>query len=210
MPSADRDPRKDQGEFASLTQRDQDFERELRAMIAARHNHPSIMMWVVFNEGWGQFDTERLTEMVKRLDPSRLVDCASGWTDKNVGDVHDIHSYPGPAVPPLEPNRAAVLGEFGGLGLRVDGHTWSKQSWGYKGTLDQEDLTHKYEHLLRRVWKQKEKQGLCAAVYTQITDVETECNGLMTYDRAVLKVDPERAAGANQEAQAPLDRLAHP
>ena len=154
-------------------------------------------MWVVFNEGWGQHDTERLTKWVKELDPSRLVNNASGWTDKKCGDVIDMHNYPGPGSPKPEAHRAAVLGEFGGLGLAVDGHTWSKKTWGYKGTQSLEDLTRNYEKLLAKAWVLKDKAGLSACIYTQLTDVETECNGLLTYDREVNKVIPERAAAVN-------------
>jgi len=174
------------------------FEVELRRLVEGRRNHPSIIMWVVFNEGWGQYDTERLTAWVKELDPSRLVNNASGWADKKVGDVHDVHSYPNPACPPIEANRAAVLGEFGGLGLGIDGHTWKKEHWGYQGMADRDQLTARYEQLLRNVYKMRDSPGLCAAVYTQTTDVEVECNGLMTYDRAMVKGDPERIAAANQ------------
>ena len=174
------------------------FERELRRMIDGRRNHPSVIMWVVFNEGWGQFDTKRLTALVKQHDPSRLANCASGWTDRGTGDAHDLHAYPGPASPEPEAARAAVLGEFGGLGLGVDGHTWSNKTWGYQGMNSKNELTRRYELLLRRVYRLKEKPGLSAAVYTQITDVETEANGLMTYDRAVLKVDAGRVAAVNQ------------
>jgi len=127
---------------------------------------------------------------VKSLDPSRLVDNSSGWTDCGSGDVHDIHSYPGPATPPIEKTRAVVLGEFGGLGLGVDGHTWSAKSWGYQGMASQQELTDRYERLLGRAWEMFENEGLCAGIYTQTTDVETECNGLLTYDRAVAKLDP--------------------
>jgi len=182
----------------------QQFEAELRQMIEQFRNHPSIIMWVVFNEGWGQHDTERYVELVKGLDPSRLVNNASGWTDKRVGDVLDIHSYPGPAAPKPEPNRAGVLGEFGGLGLGVDGHTWTSKHWGYRGTSSSEELTRRYVDLLRRVWALRESQGLSAAVYTQITDVETECNGLLTYDRAVIKVDLDRTAAANRGQVPPI------
>jgi hypothetical protein len=153
---------------------------------------------VVFNEGWGQYDTARLTSWVKKYDPSRLVDCASGWNDMNVGSVHDIHVYPGPGSPDPEPERAAVLGEFGGLGLGVEGHSWSNKTWGYLGTKDSAELTLKYERLLSKVWQLKDKPGLSAAIYTQITDVETEGNGLLTYDRAVIKVDLDRVAAVNR------------
>jgi beta-galactosidase/beta-glucuronidase len=162
------------------------FERELDHLIQARGNHPSIIIWVVFNEGWGQYDTERLTAHVKELDPGRLVNNASGWTDKKVGDVMDIHHYPDPLMPKPEETRASVLGEFGGLGLGLQGHTWSSKSWGYRGVGGAEQLTAAYEKMLARAWQLRE-QGLSAAIYTQITDVETECNGLLTYDRQVIK-----------------------
>ena len=114
------------------------------------------------------------------------------------GDVHDIHVYPGPGSPKPEPNRAAVLGEFGGLGLATEGHMWTSKNWGYRGTKNKDDLTRKYEQLLRGVYKLKDKPGLSAAVYTQTTDVETEANGLLTYDRAVAKMHAERVAAANR------------
>jgi hypothetical protein len=173
------------------------FEKELVALVEQHRNSPSIIMWVPFNEGWGQHDTERLTKMVKELDPTRLVNNASGWVDKGVGDVHDIHAYPGPAAPRVEKDRAIVLGEFGGLGLGVDGHTWSSKAWGYQGMASQADLTEKYVRLLGRLWDLMENDGLCAGVYTQTTDVETEANGLITYDREVLKIDEARVRQAN-------------
>jgi hypothetical protein len=173
------------------------FEVELEAMVQTHRNHPSIIMWVVFNEGWGQHDTERLAARVKEMDPSRLVNNASGWTDKKCGDVIDIHSYPNPVCPALEEKRACVLGEFGGLGLPVEGHMWKKESWGYKGMADAEELTRTYEKLLQKVYELKDKPGLNAAVYTQTTDCEVECNGLLTYDRLV-KGDLARIAAANR------------
>ncbi len=172
------------------------YETELAALVKGRGEHPSIIMWVVFNEGWGQYDTERLTKWVKDTDPSRIVNNASGWTDMKVGDVNDMHHYPDPAMPKPEENRAVVLGEFGGLGLGVDGHTWSKKSWGYRGVGSPEQLTTAYVRAMAAAWRLKD-DGLCAAVYTQITDVETECNGLLTYDRAVIKVDVPRTAAVN-------------
>jgi len=172
------------------------FEDELRRMIDDYINHPSIIMWVVFNEGWGQYDTPRLVEMVEKLDPSRLVDDASGWSDEKVGDVIDVHSYPGPDMPSVEPNRAAVLGEFGGLGLTVKGHTWNEGgSWGYVSFEDKKAITDRFVGLLASVLPLIEK-GLSAAVYTQTTDVEVEVNGMMTYDRAMCKFDEARAKEA--------------
>lgn len=173
------------------------FKTELQRMVTNYWNHPSIIMWVVFNESQGQHDTEALTAMVKALDPSRLVNNASGDTDKNCGDVIDKHSYPGPDSPKPEAHRAAVLGEFGGLGLSLDGHKWAARSWSYKGAANQDALTRGYEKLLSKAWTLKETAGLSAVIYTQFTDLETECNGLLTYDRAVNKVIPERAAAVN-------------
>ena len=174
------------------------FEREWSSVIGALHNHPSIVMWVPFNEGWGQFDTARIVEFTKQLDPTRLVDCASGWTDRGVGDVHDIHVYPGPGMPKLEEKRAAVLGEYGGLGLPVDGHTWQdKKNWGYRTFGTREALTDAFVLLTRQLHPMI-GNGLSAAVYTQTTDVEIEVNGLMTYDRAMIKMDAEKITAANR------------
>ena len=186
------------------------FETELQRMVAGRFNHPSIIVWVLFNEGWGQYDTERLVTWLKALDPSRLVDNASGWTDKRVGDLIDMHSYPGPECPQPESDRASVLGEFGGLGLGLPGHTWSKQFWGYLPMPDTESLSARYCQLLERVHFLRSSFGLSAAVYTQTTDVETECNGLMTYDRAVSKLDPAvvNAANHGDNQESPLHVVA--
>jgi hypothetical protein len=174
------------------------FELELGRMIQTLFSHPSIVMWVPFNEGWGQYDTARIAGWIKHLDPTRLVDNASGWADRGVGDVHDIHAYPGPEAPPNEPARAAVLGEFGGLGLPVKGHTWQdEKNWGYRSFENSEALTEAYVGLIEKL-KGLIENGLSAAVYTQTTDVEIEVNGLMTYDRAVIKMDADRVAEINR------------
>jgi hypothetical protein len=183
------------------------FERELRALIAGRGNHPSIVMWVVFNEGWGQHDTQRYADLVRQLDPTRWVNNASGWTDQRCGDVIDLHSYPGPGMLPPEPARASVLGEFGGLGLPLAGHTWvDKDNWGYVSFADQKALTDAYVQRLEALHPLI-AQGLCAAVYTQTTDVEIECNGWLTYDRAVAKIDVARAAAAAKRLYEPHGAL---
>jgi beta-galactosidase/beta-glucuronidase len=173
----------------------QQFEEELRRMVHDLRNHPSVIVWVLFNEGWGQFDTERLTELVKSLDPHRLVTGASGWDDAGVGDIIDKHDYPEPAAPEGDGRRAVVQGEFGGLAFRVPGRTWSDQTWGYKEVADQQDLFRTCTELLSQARKLKE-EGLSAFVYTQLTDVETEVNGLQTYDRGVLKIDAAAVAAA--------------
>jgi len=179
------------------------FEAELKAMITTFYNHPSIIMWVPYNEGWGQWDTPRIVDMIKKLDSTRLVNNASGWTDRGVGDVHDIHSYPGPAAPLIEENRAAVLGEFGGLGLPVKGHTWQdEKNWGYRSYDTREELTDAYVTLIDNL-RSLIGDGLSAAVYTQTTDVEIEVNGWMTYDRAMIKMDVKKAAAANKRLYLP-------
>lgn len=175
-----------------------EFEAELFHMVTGLENHPSIIAWVLFNEGWGQFDTERLTRQLQRWDPTRLVNNASGWTDMRVGDMIDVHSYPGPDCPIPESRRAAVLGEFGGLGLAVDGHSWSSRSWGYLMLTNSTDLTRRYLRAFKQIWALHRFRGLDAAVYTQTTDVETECNGLLSYDRAVVKIDPSVLRAANR------------
>ena len=185
----------------------QNFRSELKAMIDAFHNYPSIVMWVPFNEGWGQHETEATVAWVKQYDPTRLVNNASGWTDKQVGDVHDIHAYPGPAMPKLEDNRAAVLGEFGGLGLVVRGHLWQEdKNWGYRSFKDADELTDAYQNLMLKLHPLIGK-GLCAAVYTQTSDVEVEVNGLMTYDRAVMKIPVAKLAEMHAALAAPPPKI---
>ena len=208
MPSGDANPQGNDKEIKRSPESARQYETELKAMIDNLHNHPCIIMWVVFNEGWGQFDTQRITEWTKKTDPTRLVNNASGWHDRNVGDLVDAHIYPGPGAPAIEKERAAVLGEFGGLGLAVVGHTWSKETWGYRGAAGKEDLTRKYERLLANVWKLKDEKGLNAAVYTQLTDVETEANGLLTYDRAIVKLDLDRATAVNKGDVSKIPSLA--
>jgi hypothetical protein len=190
-------PKNDAGEVA------RQFEQELKGVIDAFHNHPCIVVWVPFNEGWGQYDTERITAWVQQYDPTRLVNSASGWTDRGVGDIKDIHKYPGPATAPVEEKRAIVLGEFGGLGLPVEAHTWQgKKNWGYRSFKDPESLTQAYLGLIQRL-RPMIGAGLTAAVYTQTTDVEIEVNGQLTYDRAIIKMDAEKVAAANRKLYLP-------
>lgn len=175
-----------------------EFETELLRMIRHLENHPSIVTWVLFNEGWGQYDTERLAQWLKALDPTRLVDNASGWTDMRVGDIIDMHNYPGPNSPAPESRRATALGEFGGLGLPVERHSWSARCWGYLMLADEKEFSARYTRMLKQVWNLHNLRGLSAAIYTQTSDVETECNGLLTYDRAITKIDPAILARVNR------------
>ncbi len=174
------------------------FELELKRMIESHINNCCIVMWIPFNEGWGQHDTEQIVKLIRSMDPTRIIDNASGWTDVGAGDVVDIHAYPGPSAPEPEPYRAAVLGEFGGLGLNISGHTWKESGWGYKIFESMDDLMSHYESLYERLIPLIDNPGLSGAVYTQISDIETENNGLMTYDRKVLKIDPGWASLAQK------------
>ena len=188
MPSGDKGISPNDPDLIRTEESAKQFEIELERMLDGFGNYPSIVIWVAFNEGWGQYDTERITKKIKNHDPSRLVICASGWSDRKVGDIYDIHSYPGPAMPELEDDRAVVLGEFGGLGLPIVDHLWDITGWGYRNYKNTDELTGAYRNLMRDL-KPMIRKGLAAAVYTQTTDVETEVNGLLTYDRAVIKMD---------------------
>jgi hypothetical protein len=171
------------------------FELELRELIDEHRSATSVIAWVVQNEGWGQYDQARLASLVKGWDASRLVDNMSGINccgavDGGNGDLADWHVYVGPASPVPSATRAAVLGEFGGLGLRVAGHEWSPgNGFGYEMVADGAALTSRYVGLMNGLQTLMNKPGLSAAVYTEITDVENEVNGMYTYDRALLKVD---------------------
>lgn len=177
----------------------QQFYEELGEIVRDFGNHPSIVVWVPFNERWGQFDTEGVVEFIRRLDSTRLVNSASGGNYRGVGDILDVHNYPDPKFPGTDPYQAVVCGEFGGLGLPLEGHTLlDKGNWGYRSYKTRESLTKAYLEKIEML-KPMIPQGLAAAVYTQITDVEIEINGLMTYDREVLKMDPKVIRQANQK-----------
>lgn len=203
MPNGDRHIRGSDSDLDRSEESAGQFELELTRVINTFYNHPSIVMWVPFNEGWGQYDTPRIVNLIEKLDPTRLVNNASGWADRGVGDVHDIHRYPGPAAPPVEEDRAAVLGEFGGLGLPIKGHTWQdEKNWGYRSYKTRDELTEAYVSLIENL-RSLIGEGLAAAVHTQTTDVEIEVNGLMTYDRAIIKMDAEKVAAANKRLYLP-------
>jgi beta-galactosidase/beta-glucuronidase len=166
------------------------YKKEWNLIIDALYNHPSIVVWVPFNEAWGQFKTVEITEWTMQKDPSRLVNSASGGNFHPVGHIIDLHNYPEPAMPRPDifgAKQVLVLGEFGGLGLPVEGHVWQqKDNWGYQSFKTPDDLFKRYTNLMSRL-EGFIKVGLSAAVYTQTTDVEVEINGLMTYDRKVMK-----------------------
>ena len=197
------------GEETTRSQESTDnFNAELKSMIDALRNHPSIVAWVPFNEAWGQFDTVRVSNWIEKYDPTRLVNCASGGNDFPVGHIYDIHRYPGPAAPKPDGKRAIALGEYGGLGLPLEKHTWlDKGNWGYRSFPTRDALTEAYLNLLTQLRPMIQSPGLAAAIYTQTTDVEVEVNGLMTYDRSVIKMPLETIAAANQKLYLPPPQL---
>ena len=182
------------------------FRKEWKAIIDANYHFPSIVMWVPFNEAWGQFNTVEIINWTIAYDPTRLVNGPSGGNFFPAGHTVDQHQYPGPGMPDAQihaPNimegRALVLGEFGGLGLPLKDHLWQKdRNWGYRNYGDQEELMINYKKLIDKIPALINK-GLSAAIYTQTTDVEGEVNGLMTYDREVLKMDEEKLREINAQ-----------
>lgn len=184
-----------QPEGEALQKMHTQYKAELQQLVKGHINVPSIVMWVVFNEGWGQHNTPSYVSYVKSLDSSRLINNASGWTDTSTGDLMDIHNYPDAAMPKIEKRRAAFLGEFGGLGLFVQDHNFSKTNWGYQTFQTKKDLTDRFVEVWTNAWQMK-TAGLCGAIYTQLTDVEIETNGMWTYDRKVFKLDKARAKEA--------------
>ncbi len=167
------------------------FKAEMFEMIDQLYNCVSIATWVPFNEGWGQFDAAEIGNAVKAADPSRHCDHASGWYDQKAGDFRSIHRYIVPVqVPKKEKDRAFVLSEFGGYSQILDGHVWNKaKSFGYMMFKSKESLTKAYRRLFEKQIIPNIKKGLSATVYTQVSDVEFEVNGILTYDRAIVKID---------------------
>ena len=161
-------------------------------------SHPSVVMWVPFNEAWGQFKTEEVIAWTKKYDPSRLVNPASGGNHRACGDVLDLHNYPGPNMFLFDAVRVNVLGEYGGIGLPLEGHLWQQgKNWGYIQFKNSDEVTAEYVKYANEL-KDMVKRGFSAAVYTQTTDVEGEVNGLMTYDRKVIKINEKAVKEANQ------------
>ena len=176
------------------------YRKEWKEIIDCLYSYPSIAVWVPFNEAWGQFKTPEIVAWTKEYDPSRLVNPASGGNHYTCGDILDLHHYPDPNMFLYDPRRATVLGEYGGIGLVVEGNTWvnDKKNWGYVKFNTSDEVTNEYikygKHLLELI-----RKGFSAAVYTQTTDVEGEINGLMTYDRKVIKMNEAKVREINQQ-----------
>ena len=196
------------GVFGRATDKDRDetsekiYRSEWSSIMKSLHNFASIVVWVPFNEAWGQFKTKEIVEWTMKNDPSRLVNTASGGNFEDVGHIIDLHNYPEPLMPDpalFGKSKILVLGEFGGLGLPLLNHTWQQgNNWGYQSFKNKEELLKRYSELIDRIPRLIEN-GLSAAVYTQTTDVEVETNGLMTYDRKEIKLPVEKLKAIHEK-----------
>lgn len=173
---------------------------ELEEMVGQLFNAPSVVLWVPFNEGWGQFDSTLVMERLRALDPTRPVDPASGWHDQGAGELRSLHVYFKPfRFRRDRRGRALALSEFGGYNLRVDGHCFNQKDYGYRRLPDAAALWRDFSCLYEREVLPAVPRGLCASVYTQLSDVEDELNGLMTYDRRVVKLDADEVRELNEQ-----------
>tara|TARA_B100001996_G_scaffold60096_1_gene42839 strand:+ start:561 stop:2399 length:1839 start_codon:yes stop_codon:yes gene_type:complete len=176
---------------------EKNFMNEWKGIMDFLYSNPSIVCWVPFNEGWGQFNTIEITNWTKKYDPYRLVNPASGGNHYKIGDITDVHNYPDPKMKFYDPKRSNVLGEYGGIGLAIDGHLWQKnKNWGYVKYSNSKEATDEYVNFGNQLFEMVPR-GFSGAIYTQTTDVEGEVNGLMTYDRKILKLDVERVKKIN-------------
>ena len=205
MPSGDRSPQWQSHNYFTGTEMkrsadsEANYRKEWKEIMDYLYSNPCVVTWVPFNEAWGQFKVPEIVEWTKSCDPSRLVNPASGGNHYPVGDMLDLHNYPGPDMYLYDGQRPTVLGEYGGIGLALEGHLWATdKNWGYVQFKNSKEVTDEYvkygESLLKFI-----KAGFSAGVYTQTTDVEGEINGLMTYDRKVIKLEETRLREINQK-----------
>jgi len=205
MPSGDRSPEWQNRQYFNGTEMkrsaesESNYRKEWKEIIDYLYSFPCIGTWVPFNEAWGQFKSPEIAEWTKQYDPSRLVNPASGGNHYTCGDILDLHNYPGPEMYMYDAQRATVLGEYGGIGLALKGHLWEPdRNWGYVQFTTPEETTNEYVKYAKQL-KEMIARGFSAAVYTQTTDVEVEVNGLMTYDRKVIKLNENRLKEINKE-----------
>jgi beta-galactosidase/beta-glucuronidase len=205
MPSGDKSPQWQARNYFNGTElqrsqaSEENYRQEWKEIIDLTWSNPSVVVRVPFNEAWGQFKTREITEWTKNYDPSRLVNPASGGNHYDVGDILDMHNYPDPVMGLFDSKRCCVLGEYGGIGLVIDGHLWeSDRNWGYVQYKTPEEATRTYIELAQKL-KKLIAGCYSAAVYTQTTDVEIEVNGLMTYDRKVIKLIEDKIREINLE-----------
>jgi len=204
MPSGDRTPQWQNhnyfegAELKRSLESETIYKTEWKDIMDNLYSNPCIVVWVPFNEAWGQFKTEEIARWTKTYDPSRLVNPASGGNFYRTGDILDLHNYPEPKMYLYDPQRATVLGEYGGIGLPIKEHLWKNDNWGYVKFKNSDEATEEYIKYAQML-KKLVKTGFSAAVYTQTTDVEGEVNGFMTYDRKVDKMDIDKVRKVNQE-----------
>lgn len=180
--------------------RDQ-YYKDLKGMITSLYNYPSIAMWVPFNEGWGQFDANQATKLIRQLDHTRYIMETSGWFDQGGGDVYSIHNYRHQLKVSPKEERVVVLSEFGGYARSIDKHQSHEKKFGYRYYETETDLTKHYERLWRNQILPNINVGLSASIYTQLSDIEEEANGLLTYDREILKMNGQVIQSINQDLQ---------
>ncbi len=212
MPNGDRGPEWKPREFYNgpeivrSAESESGYRREWKEIMDFLYNHPSISTWVPFNEAWGQFKTVEISDWTKDYDPSRLVNPASGGNYYHCGDILDIHHYPDPSILIYDGERVNVIGEYGGIGMVSEGHIWSpERNWGYIEFKSPQEVTDRYVDYADKLAGLVDK-GISGAVYTQTTDVEGEVNGLMTYDRKVVKIDVPRVSAVNKALCKSLNR----
>jgi len=204
MPSGDHSPQWQShtyfngNELKRSAESEANYRKEWKDIMDFVYSNPSVVCWVPFNEAWGQFKTPEIVEWTKSYDSSRLVNPASGGNHYQVGDMLDLHNYPGPEMYLYDGQRPTVLGEYGGIGLALEGHLWAAdKNWGYVQFKNSKEVTDEYVKYAESLLKMS-KSGFSAGVYTQTTDVEGEVNGLMTYDRKVIKIDEPRVREINK------------
>lgn len=205
MPSGDRNPEWQNRKYFEGTEMKRSAEseacyrKEWKEIMDALYSYPCIGTWIPFNEAWGQFKTPEIVEWTKQYDPTRLVNPASGGNHYTCGDMLDLHNYPAPELYLYDAQRATVLGEYGGIGWVVQGHIWEPdRNWGYIQFNSSKEVTDEYVKYAEKLYDLIPR-GFSAAVYTQTTDVEVEVNGLMTYDRKVIKLDEKRVREMNRK-----------
>ncbi|MDR1371955.1 MAG: beta-galactosidase [Dysgonamonadaceae bacterium] len=198
-PDTERSPFVDSSLESKPNPAHDNFFKEWKEIIDCLYNYPSIVIWIPFNEGWGQFRTNEVAEFTRKCDPSRLLNVASGWHHSHEGDIIDDHNYPEPKLMHFDANRPAVIGEYGGISVVDEEHLWNKDNnFGYIEFKTPKEATDKYIEYSEMI-KNLIKKGVSGTVYTQITDVEDEASGIMTYDRKSVKLDEERLHKINSE-----------
>ena len=212
MPSGDGNPEWQMTQYFTGAERERTpeseacYRKEWKEIMDFLHSNPCIAVWVPFNEAWGQFKTDEIARWTKTYDPTRSVNPASGGNHYTCGDILDLHHYPDPRMYLYDAKRVTVLGEYGGIGMALEGHLWEPdRNWGYVQFKTPEEVTAAYLEYTGRLLDMIPR-GFSAGVYTQTSDVEIEVNGLMTYDRKVVKVDESRIRELNHKLTKALEK----